>query len=451
MDPSVPAYWTNRSFAHIKLENYGYAISDAEEAIKLDASFIKAYYRRASANMALGKFKESLKDFRTVVKYVPQDADARAKLAEVEKIVRKAEFEKALASDDSKPVEEKLRINEIVVEDSYDGQRWEDDGPVTLEFVNDMINRFENQKTIHRKYAYKLMSACKKIFEALPTVVDITVPRVPGGKLTICGDTHGQYYDLLNIFKINGRPSESHAYLFNGDFVDRGSFSAEVVFTLLGFKALYPNTFFMARGNHETIDMNKVYGFTGEIKAKYTELMFDFFTEIFNVIPLGNVIEKRVFVTHGGLFSRDDVTLDELRKLDRNGQPRSGLQCEMLWSDPMELMGRAPSKRGIGVQFGPDVTEAFLKLNNLDMLVRSHEVKDEGYVIEHNGKCVTVFSAPNYCDTIGNKGAFINISLKNPQDTSDRPELVYDYQKFTAAPHPPVKAMQYAGFMNSFL
>lgn len=100
---------------------------------------------------------------------------------------------------------------------------------------------------------------------------------------------------------------------------------------------------------------------------------------------------------HGGLFSRDDVTLQEIREIDRNRQPPDeGLMCELLWSDPQPQMGRAPSKRGVGVQFGPDVTQNFLRINNLDYIVRSHEVKNDGYEVGHDGKCITVFSAPNY-------------------------------------------------------
>lgn len=84
----------------------------------------------------------------------------------------------------------------------------------------------------------------------------------------------GQYYDLLHIFELNGYPSATHTYLFNGDFVDRGSFSLEVVLTLFAFKWLYPNSLYLARGNHETDNMNKIYGFEGEVKAKFSETMF---------------------------------------------------------------------------------------------------------------------------------------------------------------------------------
>lgn len=84
----------------------------------------------------------------------------------------------------------------------------------------------------------------------------------------------GQFYDFINIFTFNGYPSANHAYLFNGDFVDRGSFSLEVILTLFAYKCLFPDRLFLARGNHETDNMNKVYGFEGEVKAKYSEMMF---------------------------------------------------------------------------------------------------------------------------------------------------------------------------------
>ena len=101
-------------------------------------------------------------------------------------------------------------------------------------------------------------------------------------------------------------------YLWNGDFVDRGSFSVECVLTLFAFKWLYPNAVFLSRGNHETDDMNRAYGFEGECKHKYSEAMFKLFSDIFNAVPLGNLIQEKILVVHGGLFSRDDVTMEEV-------------------------------------------------------------------------------------------------------------------------------------------
>lgn len=121
--------------------------------------------------------------------------------------------------------------------------------------------------------------------------------------------------------------------------------------------------------------MNQMYGFEGECKSKYSQQMFAIFTEIFNYLPLCHLINSRILVMHGGLFSRDSVTLDELRAIERNRQPpEEGLMCDLMWSDPQYATGRSQSKRGVGIQFGPDVTASFCKLNNLDYVVRSHEV-----------------------------------------------------------------------------
>ncbi|KAI7870813.1 Serine/threonine-protein phosphatase-like protein 5 [Spinellus fusiger] len=435
LNPNVPAYYTNRAFCHLKLESYGYVIADADAALAIDPHFSKANYRRANAQMALGKFKEALKDFRVVFKHAPGDKDVKSKLDECAKIVKRMDFERAIEHNDSSPsVADTLNPETIVVESSYDGPVLHNN-TVSESFVKELVQHFKDQKKLHRKYAFMIIMAVRKMMIEAPSLIDAQVPE--DGLLTVCGDVHGQFYDFINIFNTNGWPSEKHAYLFNGDFVDRGSFSLEVILTLFAYKWLYPNCVYLARGNHETDNMNKVYGFEGEVKAKFSDVMFKLFSETFNALPLSHVIENKIIVVHGGLFSRDDVTLDDIRNIDRLAlrQPGSeGLMCELLWSDPQPQPGREPNKRGVGIQFGPDVTKAFLERNNLDMLIRSHEVKEEGYVIEHDGKCVTVFSAPNYCDMVGNKGAYINIT----------PDMALDYVTFEAVPHPNVKPMQYA-------
>jgi serine/threonine-protein phosphatase 5 len=207
----------------------------------------------------------------------------------------------------------------------------------------------------------------------------------------------------LNIFSINGEPSAERPYLFNGDFVDRGSFSVEVILTLFGYKLVYPTGLNLTRGNHETKNMNKMYGFEGEVKHKLDDNINRLFSQCFCLLPLCALIEDAVFVVHGGLASVNDVTISDINKLNRNREPpESGLMCDLMWSDPQAPKGRSPSKRGIGLSFGPDVTDNFLETNHLKMVVRSHEVRDEGYEWEHSNKLVTVFSAPNYCDQVHN-------------------------------------------------
>jgi serine/threonine-protein phosphatase 5 len=153
----------------------------------------------------------------------------------------------------------------------------------------------------------------------------------------------------------------------------------------------------MTRGNHETINMNTMYGFDGEVTAKYNAAMIPLFTEIYNVLPLAHVVGGKVFVVHGGLCGEEGVTLDDIRAVDRNRQPpESGIMTDLLWADPSIVPGRQRSKRGTGLTFGPDVTARFLAHNGLDYMIRSHEVKEDGYEIAHDGKCITIFSAPNY-------------------------------------------------------
>ncbi|KAK3237861.1 hypothetical protein CYMTET_52091 [Cymbomonas tetramitiformis] len=444
-DPTNAVYYSNRSFAHLRLENFVPAVEDASKAIEVDPQYVKAYYRRGSALLAQNKFAEGLKDFKKVAKLKPRDPDAQKKLKACEAEVKRQRFEAAIASGEggSGPVSSSLDIASIVVEDGYVGPRLggESGTDVTLEFVKAMIETFKNQKSIHKRYAFDILLQVKEVFKVLPTLMDIEIPQ--GTHFTVCGDVHGQYYDLLNIFEMNGFPSEDNPYLFNGDFVDRGSFSVEVIFTLFAIKVWCPKAIYLHRGNHESRNMNKIYGFEGEVKAKFNETMAELFSEIFCLLPLCSVLNEKVFVVHGGLFSQDGVTLDDLRKLDRVREPPDdGLMCELLWSDPQPQNGRSPSKRGVGVAFGPDVSDRFLKANGLQLVVRSHEVKDEGYEIDHKDKLVTVFSAPNYCDQMGNKGAYIRFES----------DMVPHFHKFTAVPHPPVRPMAFAnGFMSMMM
>lgn len=443
IDPTNAVYYANRSLANLRTELFGSALNDAVSAVKSDPSYLKAYYRRAAAHMSLGKFKLALSDFEVVSKRRPNDAEAKKKFVECNKIVKKMAFERAIAVDrPEKTLAEMYQsLESISIEDDYSGPKLENEETVTLEFMKELMAWYKDQKKLHKKYAYKILYDIDSYLRKQPSLVDIAIPD--DGKFTVCGDIHGQFYDLLNIFDKNGLPSETNPYLFNGDFVDRGSFSVECIFTLFGFKLLYPNHFFLSRGNHESINMNQMYGFTGEVTAKYSSTMADMFTQVYNFLPLCHLLNNKVLVMHGGLFSSDDVTIDDLRKVERNRQPpEEGIMCELLWSDPQPQNGRSPSKRGVGCQFGPDVTENFLKKNKLEYIIRSHEVKDMGYEVAHNGKCITVFSAPNYCDTMGNKGAYIILNGK---------EMKPQYEVYEAVPHPNVKPMMYANSLMNLI
>jgi len=439
LHPANAVYHANRSISHLRLENYGYALADASKAIEADKTYLKAYYRRAAAYMSLGKYKLALKDYEGVFKARPNDKDAKLKYTECKKITQQMAFQKAISVEETKKsVALSIDVESMVVDDKYEGPRLPPTG-VTIEFMVKLMDTYKRQGTLHRRFAFQMLLDILKFFSSQPSLVDVPIPE--GSKFTVCGDIHGQFYDLMNIFALNGLPSADNPYLFNGDFVDRGSFSVECIFVLFGFKLLFPNSFFMSRGNHESENMNKMYGFEGEVKAKYSANMCELFTEVYNWLPLAHCLAGRVLVMHGGLFSRDDVTLADIRATERNKQPpEEGIMCELLWSDPQPMLGRSPSKRGVGCQFGPDVTQRFLEGNGLDYVIRSHEVKDNGYEVTHDGKCITVFSAPNYCDTMGNKGAFITLVGG---------QMVPNYTTYEAVAHPNVKPMAYANSLLS--
>ncbi|EXB30289.1 Serine/threonine-protein phosphatase 5 [Morus notabilis] len=328
-----------------------------------------------------------------VKRLCPNDPDDTArKLEECEKAVKKLKFEEPIAVPVSqrRSIVESIDYRTIDVEPQYSGAKIGD--VVTLDFVKKMTEDFKNQKSLHKRYAYQIVLQTREMLRALPSL----------------------FYDLLNIFELNGLPLEENSYLFNGDFVDRGSFSLEVILTLFAFKCMSLSAMHLARGNHESKSMNKIYGFEGEVRSKLSETFVELFAEVFCCLPLAHVINQKVFVVHGGLFSVDGVKLSDIRAIDRFCEPpEEGLLRELLWSDPQPSLGRGPSKRGVGLSFGADVTKRFLQDNNLDLVLRSHEVKDEGYEIEHDGKLITVFSAPNYCDQMGNKGAFIRFEAPN--------------------------------------
>ena len=453
--------YANRAQAAVKLEEAGSARADADRAIAADPRYAKGYHRRAVALMMLGKQQEALRDYRKVVQLAPSDATARQNCTDCEKMVRRLKFEAAIHVDEETASvavaremgEPGTRYSAPEANSTYDGPRLsiplegESDpsaGGLTLDEVHAMVDWFRSEKRLHAHYVARIALAMLRLLRTLPTLVRVDVPA--GAHITVCGDVHGQFYDLLHIFELNGEPSPNNPYVFNGDFVDRGSFSAEVVLTLFAYKLLYPAHVHLARGNHETRDMNKMYGFDGEMAAKYGDRMRDLFAEVFCALPLAHVLNGRVFVVHGGIPSNPaPVALADIAALNRFRQPPdngddNGLMHDLLWSDPQDAPGRSPSRRGVGYSFGPEYTRAFLEHNGLSLLVRSHEVKPNGYEPAHDGRLVTVFSAPNYCDQMGNKGAYAVFTA---------PDMVPVYHTFDAVPHPAIKPMAYAqGFGN---
>ena len=216
-------YWASSKSRHnhgiCRSECFGYALADASKAIETDKSYLKAYYRRAAAYMSLGKYKLALKDYEGVFKARPNDKDAKLKYTECKKIVQQIAFQKAISVEETKKsMAETIDIESMAVDDKYDGPRLED-GKVTLAFMKDLMEAYKGQKSLHRRFAFKMLLDVLSYFSSSPSMVECNFDT--GKKFTVCGDIHGQFYDLMNIFELNGLPSEENPYLFNGDFVDR--------------------------------------------------------------------------------------------------------------------------------------------------------------------------------------------------------------------------------------
>jgi serine/threonine-protein phosphatase 4 catalytic subunit len=225
----------------------------------------------------------------------------------------------------------------------------------------------------------------------------------------ICGDIHGQFHDLIEIFQVGGECPETN-YLFLGDFVDRGYNSVETWLLLLALKVRYPHRITLIRGNHESRQITQVYGFYDECLRKYGSAnVWHYCTKVFDYLPLSAVIEDRVFAVHGGLSPSID-TLDQIRDIDRKQEvPHDGPMCDLMWSDPEHVAGWGVSPRGAGYLFGCDVVAQFNELNGLSLIARSHQLVMEGYKSMFRETLVTVWSAPNYCYRCGNVASILEL------------------------------------------
>lgn len=291
---------------------------------------------------------------------------------------------------------------------------------------------FFDEGRLQEHQALRILENATKLLASEPTLLTVPAP------VTVCGDIHGQYYDLMKLFEVGGDPAET-SYLFLGDYVDRGSFSIECLLYLYSLKLTYPRLFFMLRGNHECKHLTDYFTFRSECLHKYSLTVYEGSLKSFNALPLAAIMNNQFFCVHGGL-SPDLKTLDDVKNIDRFREPPTkGIMCDLLWADPIEDYDDDAEDRpylrntvrGCSYAFTFKASSQFLERTGLLSIIRAHEAQDTGYRMYKRSKTtgfpslLTMFSAPNYLDNYNNKAAVLKYENN-----------VMNIRQFNSSPHP---------------
>lgn len=328
----------------------------------------------------------------------------------------------------SRPTEEQFWMND------QHGRR-----KPNAEFLRD---HFLHEGRLTEVQALAILRQSTDVLTAEPNVLKVKSP------VTVVGDIHGQYYDLMKIFEVGGNLKDTN-YLFLGDYVDRGCFGIECLLYLYTLKLWHPDRIFLIRGNHECRHLTEYFTFKRECLHKYSEKVYDACIESFSSLPLSGLLDGKFFCVHGGI-SPELNTVSDIDRINRFQEPGSyGLLCDLLWADPVPNFGHEtePSQhpspvppgqmwghnttRGCSYYFTYEAVIKFLERNELLGVIRGHEAQDAGYVMFRKTptkkfpSVITVFSAPNYLDVYHNRGAVLKYANKS-----------ITIRQYHARPHP---------------
>lgn len=283
---------------------------------------------------------------------------------------------------------------------------------------------FKREGKLKQHQVLKIIESANRIFESEPNLLYVPSP------VTVCGDIHGQLYDLCKLFEICGDPDKT-SFLFLGDYVDRGSYSLEVLLLMYSMKINHPETFTMLRGNHETKQMTQHFTFKSECLVKYSIEVYHASLKSFSALPIAAIMNKQFFCVHGGI-SKDIKYISDIKAINRFQLdfPSHGAYCDLMWADPSNEFDDEPYgtsgkvkdfvenyERGCSYMYSYNAVCQFLERNNLLSVIRAHQAQDKGYRMykktptQQFPSVISLFSAPNYCGTYGNKAAVLKYDV----------------------------------------
>lgn len=285
------------------------------------------------------------------------------------------------------------------------------------------FNEIRKQLDLGKVIAEEIVqNICMKLMEVLHQEDNLLILQSP---INVVGDIHGQYEDLKVLFDVAGGYEKK--YLFMGDYVDRGYFSLNTFLLLATLKLEYKDSYFLLRGNHECRSITKNYGFYDEILVNYGNTsIWSRVMDVFDLLPLCAVIDNDIFSVHGGLSPAIPL-ISLVNDLDRKAEiPTNGPIADLLWSDPepsKKCEFNPVSQRGAGVLFGEIAAVKFCHVNRLRLITRSHQLAQDGYAYYFKdmskipeGRCLLVWSAPDYGYSAGNAASVLILDSKNQKD-----------------------------------
>jgi diadenosine tetraphosphatase ApaH/serine/threonine PP2A family protein phosphatase len=260
-----------------------------------------------------------------------------------------------------------------------------------------------------------LLVEMEKTFSKEPSMI-----KIQKGPCLFVGDTHGDLNASMKVVQKFLKRNEL-TLVFLGDYVDRGEQQLENVLFLFLLKKANPDHVILLRGNHEEKQMNQYYGFQSVLSQTFgtdSNSLFTQFQQTFAQLPLCVLTWNRIFGVHGGIpISMKDktITLEEIEQRVRGAtyiEDLDFITAQLLWNDPKEdVKGAVPSSRGIGFYFGKDKFEQFIDANNIQFVIRSHEVFQSGYKYFFDNQLVSIFSALDYVYISGIEAKMVEIDV----------------------------------------